>query len=131
MVPQAGSMAVLRAFDARSRTSAARLAAHADPTSEFGAMVREVFECVANGEQLIVLRADREVTPAGAAELLGVTRQYVDRLLAQGTLAFRCLPASRHRRIRVGDVLLLVEERGRHRKGAAALRSALRRHADR
>ncbi|MHB8296062.1 MAG: hypothetical protein ACYDH5_15875 [Acidimicrobiales bacterium] len=53
--------------------------------------MRDVFGGVAKGEQLIVLRLDREVTPAGAADPLGVTRQFVDRLLADGTLRFRRL----------------------------------------
>jgi excisionase family DNA binding protein len=126
MVTEAGSMSVLVASDADARASAARLAAEADPTSAFGAAVREVFEDVAKGEQLIVLRPDREVTPAGAADLLGVTRQFVDRLLADGTLEFRHLPGSKHRRIKVGDVLALTEERDRRRQGADAIRSALR-----
>ncbi len=120
-----GSMSVLVAPDAGARASAARLAAEADPASEFGAAVREVFEDVAKGEQLIVLRPDREVTPAGAADLLGVTRQFVDRLLADGTLAFRRLPGSKHRRVKVGDVLALAVERERRRRGADAIRSAL------
>jgi excisionase family DNA binding protein len=102
------------------------MAAEADPTSEFGAAVREVFEDVAKGEQLIVLRPDREVTPAGAADLLGVTRQFVDRLLADGTLACRRLPGSKHRRIKVGDILALAAERDRRQRGANAIRSTLR-----
>jgi len=116
---------VLAANDDEARASAARLAAEADATSEFGAAVRELFGGVAKGEHLIVLRPDQEVTPAGAADLLGVSRQFVDRLLADGVLEFRRLPDSKHRRIRVGDVLALAEERARRRQGAEAIRSAL------
>ncbi|MHB1525054.1 MAG: MerR family transcriptional regulator [Candidatus Dormibacteria bacterium] len=130
MVTVAGSMSVLVAADADARASAARLAAEVDPTSEFGATVREVFEDVAKGEQVVILRPDREVTPAGAAELLGVTRQFVDRLLADGVLAFRRLPSSKHRRIKLGDVLALAAERGRRRQGTDAIRSALGQPAD-
>jgi excisionase family DNA binding protein len=43
------------------------------------------------------MRLDRELTPAGAADLLGVTQQFLDRLLADGTLPFRRLPDIRHR----------------------------------
>jgi excisionase family DNA binding protein len=125
MDTDAGSVSVLVAPDADARASAARLAAEADPTSEFGATVRAVFQDVANGEQLIVLRPDREVTPAGAADLLGVTRQFVDRLLADGTLEFRRLPGSKHRRIKVGDVLALAAERDRRRQGTDGIRAAL------
>ena len=87
--------------------------------------MRELFGGVAEGEHLIVLRPDQEVTPAGAADLLGVSRQFVDRLLAGSVLEFRRLPDSKHRRIRVGDVLALAEERARRRQGAEAIRSAL------
>ena len=125
MVPIAGAMSVLAANGDEERASAARLAAEVDATSGFGAAVRELFVGVARGEHLIVLRPNQEVTPAGAADLLGVSRQFVDRLLADGVLEFRRLPDSKHRRIRVGDVLALAEERERRRQGADAIRSAL------
>ena len=118
-------VSVLLAEDTRTREVAARLAADADPSSACGAAVREVFTEVANGDQVIILRPDQEVTPAGAADLLGVSRQFVDRLLADGGLAFRRLPGSSHRRIKVGDVVELVGERERRRAGAAAIRAAL------
>ena len=125
MVPVAGAMSVLAANDDEARASAARLAAEVDATSEVGAAVSELFGRVAKSEHLIVLRPDQEVTPAGAADLLGVSRQFVDRLLADGVLEFRRLPDSKHRRINVGDVLVLAEERDRRRQGARAVRSAL------
>ena len=131
MVTFAGCMSVLVAPDANARASAAHLAAAVDPTSDFGAAVREMFEGMANGEQLVVLRPRREVTPAGAADLLGVTRQFVDRLLADGALEFRRLPGSKHRRIKVGDVLNLAEERDRRRQGSVAIRAVFGSPADR
>jgi excisionase family DNA binding protein len=70
-------------------------------------------------------RPGAEVTPAGVADLLGVTRQFVDRLLADGALEFRRLPGSKHRRIKVGAVLALAEERDRRQRGSEAVRSAL------
>jgi hypothetical protein len=60
-----------------------------------------------------------------------VTRQVVDRLLTEGTLAFGPLPATSTRRIRVVDVLSLAEERDRCQLGTGAIRSGLREHADR
>lgn len=63
--------------------------------------------------------------PAQAATMLGVTRQYVDRLCEDGVLPFRRLPGSRHRRIRVHDVLEVADERERRRAGGDALRKAL------
>ena len=115
---------MLAANDDEERASAARLAAEVDTTSGFfGAAVRELLVGVAGGEHLVVLRPNREVTPAGAADLLGVTRQFVDRLFTDGVLQFRRLPDSRHRRIRVGDVLALAEER--EQRGKVRTRSAL------
>lgn len=123
-----GQMSVLAADDEEAKASAARMAAEADTTSEFGATVHQLFREVARGEHLIVLHPEQEVTPAGAADVLGVTRQFVDRLLAEGVLPFRRLPDSKHRRIKVGDVVALAEERDRRRQGAAAIRTALSGH---
>lgn len=119
------SKSLLVAPDDAARADAARLAAGVDPSSELGATLREVLEGVANGERVVILRADRDVSPAVAAEILGVSRQFVDRLLADGVLAFHRLPGSTHRRIKTDDVLALVEERERRRQGADAIRAAL------
>jgi excisionase family DNA binding protein len=69
-------------------------------------------------------RVDEEVTPARAAELLGVTRQVVDRLCEDGVLPFRRQPGNHHRRIRVRHVAEVASERDRRRAGHAALRTA-------
>ena len=71
------------------------------------------------------MRAEEELTPTQAADLMGVTRQYVDRLCEDGVLPFRRLPGSRHRRIRVQDILDVAAEREQHRAGADAIRAAL------
>jgi excisionase family DNA binding protein len=60
---------------------------------------------LAGGGPVAVVGTDAEVSPAGAAALLGVTRQYVDRLIATGVLPARRLPGSRYRRIPVHAVL--------------------------
>ena len=62
---------------------------------------------------------------------LGVTRQVVDRLVADRTLALPRLTDSRHRRVRAGDVGSLAEERDRRQQGKGAIRSALREPAAR
>jgi excisionase family DNA binding protein len=74
---------------------------------------------------VVVLRAEDEVTPAQAAEMLGVTRQFVDRLCEDDVLPFRRLPGSRHRRIRVQDVIDLAAEREQRWAGHEALRAAV------
>ena len=92
--------------------------------SEVNRVVRAMLDNVAQGERVTVLLEDQEVTPAQAAAMIGVTRQFVDRLLADGVLAFDRLPGSKHRRIKASDVVALTELRERERAGHAAIRDA-------
>ncbi len=112
-------------LDPKVRTAARRLAANLDDDSEVGRVVRSLLSDVAGGERVVVLRAEEEVTPAQAAEMLGVTRQFVDRLCEDEVLPFRRLPDSRHRRIRVQDVIDVAAERERRKNGHQAVRSAV------
>jgi excisionase family DNA binding protein len=111
--------------DPKVRRAAKRLAAHLDDDSEVGEVVRSLLDDVAGGERVVVLRAEQEVTPAQAAEMLGVSRQFVDRLCEDEVLPFRRLPGSRHRRIRVQDVIEVAAERERRRTGHDAFRAAV------
>jgi len=61
-----------------------------------------------------------EVSPADAAGLLGVTRQYVDRLIAMDALPVRRLPGSRYRKIPVVAVLALRAGEPRLRASTAS-----------
>ena len=107
------------------RSDALRIAESVDSSTTVGKFVRSMLDHVAAGETVIVLRAEDEVTPAEAARILGVTRQYVDRLCEDEVLAFRRLPGSSHRRIRVADVIEVRDERQRLRDGHAALLAVL------
>jgi len=60
---------------------------------------------------VVVAAADDTVSPAGAGAMLGVSRQYVDKLIARGVLAATTKPGSTHRRIFVADLVLLERER--------------------
>ncbi len=118
--------ATLDPVDPGVRADASRLATSIDDSSEVGRVVRSLLNDVAHGERVVVLRIDDEVSPAAAAEMLGVTRQFVDRLqLADEALACRRLPGSRHRRIRVRDVVAVGAERDARRAGHEALRTAI------
>lgn len=119
------ALTTLSADDRSARATARQLAAQVDDGSDLGHALREVLEDVANGRSVVILRPSEEVTPAEAAKVLGVTRQFVDRLCAEGVLAFRRLPSSRHRKILLSDVLAVAAERDRRREGAAAIRSVL------
>lgn len=119
------ALTTLDAADPRVRSDAQNLANRIDGDTPVEAAVRAMLHDVANGARVVVLRADDEVTPAQAADILGVTRQFVDRLCEDGVLAFRRLPGSRHRRIRLQDVVDAAAEREQRRAGADAIRAAL------
>lgn len=124
-MPSRAVATTLDPIDPQVRSDARRLAEGLNDQSEVGRVVRSLLDDVADGERIVVLRTEHEVTPAQAAAMLGVTRQYVDRLCEDGVLAFRRLPGSRHRRIRVNDVIEIADERDRRRAGGEALRQVL------
>lgn len=117
--------ATLDPLDPAVRSDARDLAGRLRSDGPVEAAVRAMLDDVAHGSRVVVLRAEDEVTPAQAAALLGVTRQFVDRLCEDGVLAFRRLPGSRHRRIRVQDVVAVSDERERRRAGGDAIRAAI------
>lgn len=111
--------------DPAVRSDAKNLADRLGGSTPVEVAVRAMLDDVAHGARVVVLRADDEVTPAQAADILGVTRQFVDRLCEDGVLAFRRLPDSRHRRIRLQDVIDVAAEREQRRSGADAIRAAI------
>lgn len=70
----------------------------------------------ASGHNVALVRTDDEVSPAKAGALLGLSRQYVDRLISEGVLPARHIPGSTHRKLRVADVLAFSERRDQRRK---------------
>ena len=60
---------------------------------------------------IVLAKVNDDVTPREAGELLGVSRQFVDKLIADGRLAARFKPGSRHKVVRVADVLELEAAR--------------------
>lgn len=116
---------VLDPADPVIRSGAKKLAGRLSGDNPVEAAVRAMLGDVARGARVVIMCAEDEVTPAEAAGILGVTRQYVDRLCADGVLAFRRLPGSRHRRIRVQDVVEVAAEREQRRAGGDAIRAAL------
>ena len=61
------------------------------------------------------ITSEDEVSAAEAARVFDVSRQYVDRLIADGCLPFGHRPSSKHRTVRVADVGRLAAERVRRR----------------
>jgi excisionase family DNA binding protein len=72
---------------------------------------------LALGHAVTVLPSEVSLTPAEAAELLGLSRPFVVRLFDQGDIPSERLPRSRHRRVRLSDVLTFQAERDQRRTG--------------
>ncbi len=75
-------------------------------------------DALGGGDVVALVSEEAEVSPAEAARLLGVSRQYVDRLVATGVLPIRRLPQSRYRKIPARAVLA-------HKVAKDAKRSAI------
>ena len=72
---------------------------------------------LAEGHAVTVLPSEVALSPAEAAELLGLSRPFVARLLDQGDIPSERLPRSRHRRVLLSDVLAFQAQRDRRRTG--------------
>jgi excisionase family DNA binding protein len=73
------------------------------------------------GDSVAIMRQEGEVSPAQAAKLLGVSRQYVDRLVEADVLPSRRLPNSSYRRIPVRAVIEYRTTSEHKRAGITAL----------
>jgi excisionase family DNA binding protein len=80
-------------------------------------IVRTMAGELANGRTVTMLPAETVLTPAEAAELLGLSRPFVVRLLDDGEIPSERLPRSRHRRVRLSDVLAFNAGRDKRREG--------------
>jgi len=80
---------------------------------------------LAEGHAVTVLPSDVTLTPAEAAELLGLSRPYVVRLLDQEEIPFERVPRSRHRRVRLSDVLAFQARREQRRTGRRCVADAI------
>lgn len=69
-------------------------------------LLRRASEEIAAGHNLTMLRSDEVLTPNEAAQVLGVSRQNLSRLLHDGVIPSETLPSSAHRRVLLADVLL-------------------------
>jgi excisionase family DNA binding protein len=80
---------------------------------------------LATGNAVTVLASETQLTPAEAAELLGLSRPFVARLLDSGDIPSTHLPDSRHRVVRLADVLAFRERRERRREGRRQIADAI------
>ena len=89
------------------------------------ALAARLIRDIAAGRHPVYVTTEDEVSPAQAARLLGVSRQYVDRLLADGRLPYTRKPNSTHRTITVAKIEALVNERSRRRSNTDKTITAL------
>lgn len=75
-----------------------------------------VVECLAGGEPVLIMPASAELTTGEAADILGVSRQYLVRLLDDGRIPHRREGA--HRRLLFRDVVRYREQSRRKRETA-------------
>lgn len=69
------------------------------------------------GHAVTVLASNVRLSPAEVGELLGLSRPFVVRLLDAGEIPSEYLPYSRHRLVRLADVLEFQSRRERRRAG--------------
>lgn len=72
---------------------------------------------LAAGRSVMAIPAEVTLTPAEVAELLGLSRPFVARLLERGDIPSELLPGSNHRRVRLEDVLAFQTRRERRAEG--------------
>lgn len=73
--------------------------------------VRRLLEELANGSSVHLISVEAELTTQEAAELLGLSRTYLVRLVDQGVIPAHM--AGTHRRLRTSDVVAFRDERAR------------------
>ncbi len=79
---------------------------------------------LADGHAVTVLPSEVALSPAEAAEMLGLSRPFVVRLLDEGEIPSERLPRSRHRRVLLSDVLAFQARRDRRRTGRQRIAAA-------
>ncbi|MFD7615680.1 helix-turn-helix domain-containing protein [Streptomyces sp. NPDC059802] len=80
---------------------------------------------LARGHAVMVLASEVQLSPTEAAELLGLSRPFVTRLLDAGDIPSTNLPGSSHRVVRLADVPAFQQRRERRREGRRQIADAL------
>lgn len=88
-------------------------------------VLRASADQLADGHAVTVLPSEVALSPAEAAELLGLSRPFVVRLLDEGEIPSERLPRSRHRRVLLSDVVAFQARRDRRRTGRQRIAAAV------
>lgn len=77
-------------------------------------LFQEVLEQVGQGQSVVVLPVETELTTSEAAEMIGVSRPFLVQLLEQGEMPFHLVGT--HRRVHLKDILRYKQEKERRVK---------------
>jgi excisionase family DNA binding protein len=88
-------------------------------------VVRMTPEELANGQPVTILPAETVLTPAEAAQLLGLSRPFVVRLLGDGEIPSQRLPQSRPRPVQLSCVVEFSARREQRREGRRRVSGAV------
>jgi excisionase family DNA binding protein len=83
-------------------------------TEQVHAILKQVVAALSKGQSISILTRDRDITTQQAAELLGLSRPTVVRLIDTGELP-AYVPGTERRKLRLADVLAYREELRRRR----------------
>jgi excisionase family DNA binding protein len=86
--------------------------------------IHSLLHALARGHRVHVTTTESDLTPAQAADRLGISRKLVNKMLDAGQLSFHRLPQSRHKRIPASEVLRVLQEREATRAGIDAIMDA-------
>ncbi|RCG29511.1 DNA-binding protein [Sphaerisporangium album] len=81
------------------------------------ALIMAAAHDLAKGNAVFALPVESRLTPSEVAKLLGLSRPFVSRLLDEGEIPSQHLPESRHRVVRLADVLEFQARRERRAEG--------------
>lgn len=81
-------------------------------------VLAEAARRLARGESVAIVHYDQELTTQEAADVLGVSRPYLIRLLEEGKIRYHRVGT--HRRIRMGDLMRYKEIRDARRRASLA-----------
>lgn len=79
-------------------------------------LLRDIVRNLENGRSLVLMPEERQLTTQRAAELLGMSRPYLIRLLDAGEMPYHLV--GKHRRIALRDVLAYAKRRAEGRRAA-------------
>lgn len=83
-------------------------------TEELHAVLKEVARSLASGKSITIVTRDQEVSTQQAADILGISRPTVVRLIDDGELKAH-VPGAARRKLRLADVLAYREHIGQRR----------------